>query len=214
MTQPEANRFPDFFLVGAPRCGTTALSRYLARNPQVCFSRPKEPHYFARTMQIPTADELKRDYLDRCYGHCTPKNRALGEGSVSYLLAPGAIENILHFNPKAKFIVQVRNPLKMLPSYHLRMQFLLQEDQTDFATAWQDSSQDMRATRSGHLGAPARMAAAVPFDSGGAEAPNGNSVSLEKEMVKSVEARQEHEMALAIYRATSDVIRASLGRPR
>ena len=40
-------RFPDFFLVGAPRCGTTSLSRYLAANPQVCFSRPKEPHYFA-----------------------------------------------------------------------------------------------------------------------------------------------------------------------
>jgi hypothetical protein len=33
-------------------------------------------------------------------------------------------------------------------------------------------------------------------------------------MVKSVEARQSHEMALAIYRATSDVVRASLGRPR
>jgi flagellar basal-body rod protein FlgB len=58
------------------------------------------------------------------------------------------------------------------------------------------------------------MAALTPIDGGGAEAPNGNSVSLEKEMVKSAEARQEHEMALAIYRATSDVIRASLGRQR
>ena len=55
---------------------------------------------------------------------------------MSYLHIPGAIERILHFNPMAKFIVQVRNPLKMLPSYHLRMQFLLQEDQTDFQTAW------------------------------------------------------------------------------
>ena len=45
-------------------------------------------------------------------------------------------------------------------------------------------------------------------------APDGNTVSLAREMVKSVEARQSHEMALAIYRATSDVIRASLGRPR
>jgi flagellar basal-body rod protein FlgB len=48
----------------------------------------------------------------------------------------------------------------------------------------------------------------------GREAPNGNTVSLEGEMVKSVEARQAHEMALAIYRATSDVVRASLGRSR
>jgi Sulfotransferase family len=45
LTRPE--RFPDFFLIGAPRCGTTSLSSYLANNPQVCFSRPKEPHYFS-----------------------------------------------------------------------------------------------------------------------------------------------------------------------
>jgi len=131
----KTDRFPDFFLVGAPRCGTTALSRYLSRNPQICFSRPKEPHYFAKTDYIPDADELKRDYLDRCFSHCTPAHKAVGEGSVSYLYGPGVIERILHFNPQAKFIVQVRNPLKMLPSYHLRMQFLLQEDQADFATA-------------------------------------------------------------------------------
>jgi len=132
-----SSRFPDFFLVGAPRCGTTALSRYLTRNPQIGFSRPKEPHYFARTDHIPGPEELKQNYLDRCFGHCTPEHRALGEGSVSYLYVPGAIERILHFNPKARFIVLLRNPLKMLPSYHLRMQFLLQEDETDFGTAWE-----------------------------------------------------------------------------
>ena len=137
LNQSEPRRFPDFFLVGAPRCGTTALSRYLTRNPQICFSRPKEPHYFAKTDYIPDTEELNRDYLDRCFAHATPSHRALGEGSVSYLYAPGAIERILHFNPKACFIVQVRNPLKMLPSYHLRMQFLLQEDEADFKTAWE-----------------------------------------------------------------------------
>lgn len=138
------DRFPDFFLVGAPRCGTTALSRYLSRNPQICFSRPKEPHYFARTDYIPEMSELRRNYLDRCFSHCTSSHRMLGEGSVSYLHIPGAIERILHFNPMAKFIVQVRNPLKMLPSYHLRMQFLLQEDQTDIQTAWELEPARMR----------------------------------------------------------------------
>lgn len=136
LNQSEAIRFPDFFLVGAPRCGTTALSHYLMRNPQICFSRPKEPHYFARINHVPSQDELSRDYLEPCFGHCTSAHRALGEGSVSYLVAPGAIERILHFNPRARFIVQLRNPLQMLPSYHLRMQFLLQEDQADFGTAW------------------------------------------------------------------------------
>lgn len=136
LNQPKTSQFPDFFLVGVPRCGTTALSRYLSRNPQICFSRPKEPHYFSKTDYTPGQEELKRDYVDRYFPHRTTSHRVLGEGSVSYLYIPGVIERILHFNPKAKFIVQVRNPLKMLPSYHLRMQFLLQEDETNFAKAW------------------------------------------------------------------------------
>jgi flagellar basal-body rod protein FlgB len=70
----------------------------------------------------------------------------------------------------------------------------------------------MRATRSHHFGAPDDQGPAEPIFSGGSASPNGNTVSLELEMVKSVEARQSHDMALAIYRATSDVIRASLGR--
>ena len=128
--------FPDFFVVGAPRCGTTSFCRYLARNPQICFSRPKEPHYFTQLKADPTADQLAHDYLERCFGHHTAAHRAVGEGSVSYLYLPEAIERIRRFNPDARFVALVRNPLTMLPSYHLRMRFLLQEDEPDFARAW------------------------------------------------------------------------------
>jgi hypothetical protein len=134
---PESLRFPDFFVVGAPRCGTTALSRYLSRHPQICFSRPKEPHYFSQIDQAPSPDELKKDYLERYFGHQESSHRTTGEGSVSYLYLPGVIEGINELNPEAKFIVLVRNPLTMLPSYHLKMRFLLQEDQADFSTAWE-----------------------------------------------------------------------------
>jgi cytidylate kinase len=34
-------------IVGAPRCGTTSLSRWLAEHPDVCFSEPKETHFFS-----------------------------------------------------------------------------------------------------------------------------------------------------------------------
>ncbi|NPD16957.1 FlgB family protein [Xinfangfangia sp. D13-10-4-6] len=74
------------------------------------------------------------------------------------------------------------------------------------------SDSTMRATRAKHLGAAPGAALPEMRMSGGAEAPNGNDVSIEMEMVKSASARQDHEMALAIYRATSGVIRASLGR--
>lgn len=83
-----------------------------------------------------------------------------------------------------------------------------------FAEVYEEAGLEMRSTRPGHVSAPSGSAAPIPDVVRGHESPNGNSVSLEAEMVKSVEARQNHDMALAIYRATSDVIRASLGRPR
>jgi flagellar basal-body rod protein FlgB len=88
------------------------------------------------------------------------------------------------------------------------------QDLPSFDKVFAASGQDMRATRPGHFGASSEGAALLPEQAPGRESPNGNTVSLEGEMVKSVEARQSHEMALAVYRATSDVIRASLGRSR
>jgi flagellar basal-body rod protein FlgB len=86
-------------------------------------------------------------------------------------------------------------------------------DVDDFATAWQESSSDgMRATRPGHVAASSAGAADTAHVVRGHGAPNGNTVSLEAEMVKAVDTRQQHDMALAIYRGTSEVIRASLGR--
>lgn len=87
-------------------------------------------------------------------------------------------------------------------------------DMPAFAEVYATERLEMRATRPGHLNAPSRAALPIPDTSRGRESPNGNSVSLEAEMVKSVEARQNHDMALAIYRATADVIRTSLGRNR
>lgn len=37
---------PNFFIVGAPKCGTTSLAHWLAGHPQVFMSPVKEPHFF------------------------------------------------------------------------------------------------------------------------------------------------------------------------
>lgn len=85
-------------------------------------------------------------------------------------------------------------------------------DLPSFAESYHDPSLPLRATRQGHLNVSndgsdfkARLAKTTA-------SPNGNSVSLEQEMVKSAEVRQDHEMALAIYRNATDILRASLGR--
>lgn len=46
----------------------------------------------------------------------------------------------------------------------------------------------------------------------GAMSPNGNSVSLEDQMIKSVEAQQDHDAATAIYKKSIDILRMTLGR--
>lgn len=84
-------------------------------------------------------------------------------------------------------------------------------DVADFASIY-DSGGTLRTTRPGHIDATPGRTPPEIVAGAGAEAPNGNDVSLEMEMVKSAAARQDHEMALSIYRATSGVIRASLGK--
>lgn len=75
-----------------------------------------------------------------------------------------------------------------------------------------------RATRVGHHGAPTvRNAAFRPeqFRDPSIDASaNGNSVSIESEMVRAVEAQGQHARANAIYSKVRDIIRLSLGRGR
>jgi len=86
-------------------------------------------------------------------------------------------------------------------------------DLPSFADSYQEAElHGMRATRPGHLDSRSQMMDPVPQPSGGEMSPDGNTVSVEREMVRSVDVRQQHDMALAVYRNTTDIIRASLGR--
>jgi hypothetical protein len=129
---------PNFFIVGAPRCGTTALSSYLAEHPRIGFSRPKETQFFCTDLpgiHFHTTDP--QEYLDLCFGHCVGKNYlAVGEGSVWNLYSKDAIAKILRFNPKARFIIMVRNPIDLCVALYEKRREMLQEDQRSFEQAW------------------------------------------------------------------------------
>jgi len=74
---------------------------------------------------------------------------------------------------------------------------------------------DLRETRASHLRpAETDTDAFRLVDAGGQASPNGNTVSLEAEMVRSVEVKRGHDMALAVYRTSLDLMRTSLGRGR
>lgn len=127
-------------IVGAPRCGTTSLARYLADHPRICLSKVKEPHFFSRRdlSSWPAEDVLRfvqKDYVDHFFPHRSAGDILL-DGSVSYLYAPERLEAALRLWPGARFIIAVRNPLHMLPSLHQRLICTGDEDVQDFAQAW------------------------------------------------------------------------------
>jgi len=124
---------PNFFIIGAPKCGTTSLSVYLSEHPEVVMSHPKEPHYFSTDIENGRmTDELK--YLKCFVQDKTPI--AVGEASTLYLYSKYAIQNILEFNPNAKFIVMLRKPIDIVLSFHQVALNYFGETETNIETAW------------------------------------------------------------------------------
>jgi hypothetical protein len=115
---------PDFFIIGSPKAGTTALYAYLAAHPQVCMSTDKEPNYFSGDQIAAQGLYYKKknpktleEYLQLFQP--TEGNRIAGECSVSYLFYPGVAEKIYQFNPKAKIIISLRDPVYRAFSHYL-----------------------------------------------------------------------------------------------
>ena len=70
----------------------------------------------------------------------------------------------------------------------------------------------MTATRQRHLHGGSDAKSWAEFDAISSGDPNGNGVSLEEEMLKSVEVKRQHDRALAIYKSSMNILRTSLGR--
>lgn len=115
-------RYPDFILIGAPKCGTTALFEFLGQHPEVRLSPAKEPHYFSYLGDgLPLwATKTEEDYgkLFDPYD-----SRVQGEASTWYLYSPTAAATIRERVPEAKIIAMLRNPVeRAFSSYLFRLQ--------------------------------------------------------------------------------------------
>lgn len=126
------DKIPNFFIVGAPKCGTTALYQYLKEHPNI-FMAPKERHFFA-TDNFAGRESLD-DYLN-LFKRASDKHYAIGEASVFYLYSPVAIKNIYEFNNKAKIIAMLRNPIDLVYAMHATHVWTYDEDEKDFKKAW------------------------------------------------------------------------------
>lgn len=82
-------------------------------------------------------------------------------------------------------------------------------------TTQSSSESQMRASRAGHLhghSGSASSPSSVSMSRTLESAPNGNTVSIEQEMLRSVDAKRQHDRALAIYKSALKVVRGSLGQ--
>jgi hypothetical protein len=117
--------WPNFFIVGAPKAGTTSLYYYLKNIPGIYMSPIKEPNYFVRhAVQVGAFDLIqdKAEYLglfrksDRCV--------AIGEASSTYLWDPDSPTLIHEALPHARIIILLRDPIDRARSqYLMRMKY-------------------------------------------------------------------------------------------
>src|SRR5262249_11013082 len=104
--------WPNFFIVGAPRAGTTSLYIYLKQIPGIYMSPVKEPHYFNHEPGERSRDE----YLELFRAADTAV--AVGEASVGYLRHPDAPLRIRANVPHAKIIMSLRDPVEKVYSQY------------------------------------------------------------------------------------------------
>lgn len=125
---------PNLFIIGAPKCGTTSLAAYLGKHHNVFVCDPKEPHHFSTDIDWNFTPD-RSAYLD-LFKSASDAHHVVCDASVWYLYSEVAVPAILEFNPAAKFIVMVRNPVDMVMSLHGEARLAGDEDIADVEAAW------------------------------------------------------------------------------
>ena len=107
--------WPNFFIVGAAKAGTSSLYAYLKNTPGVYMSEHKEPHYFVDNMKTGAYDESKYLQLFKKIKN----EKAIGEASTGYLIDPSSAKCIHDKIPDAKIIILLRDPVERAVSDYL-----------------------------------------------------------------------------------------------
>src|SRR5690606_8679529 len=99
-------------IVGAPKCGTSAMSEYLRQHPNVFICQPKEPSYFCDDLNISVLNSEK-EYLE-LFRNASNQQSMIGDASTNYLISRSAIKNLSKFDKEARIVVMLRDPTEMV----------------------------------------------------------------------------------------------------
>jgi hypothetical protein len=147
--QVSEQRAPDFFIVGHPKCGTTALYEMLRRQPRIFMPSLKEPQFFASEMRVGARAERLPDTLEEYLAlfDAARPDQLLGEASPSYLRSHTAAALIAEVQPAARIVAILREPASLLRSVHLQFVQAVIETEYDLRKALA-LEQDRRQGRS------------------------------------------------------------------
>lgn len=141
-------RLPNLFIIGGPKCGTTALSYYLAQHSHIYMSEMagvKEPGYFSSDLIMPPSWNRISTWPEyvALFKNAPADVDYIGEASTNYLFSKRAVPEILRTCPDSRFIVMLRNPIELVQSLHnQRMKKGL--DIPNFERAWRLQSKRQR----------------------------------------------------------------------
>ena len=127
---------PNFFIIGAPKCGTTSLAAWLSEHPNIYMTPIKEPLYYCCDFRVKYRVPRNRFEYEQLFWAASEKHMAVGEASVWYLYSKVAIPNIEREHPGARYIVMVRNPVEMAYSLHDELTYWGHEHIKQFDKAW------------------------------------------------------------------------------
>ena len=133
---------PNFFIVGAPKCGTTSMHAYLSQHPEI-YMAEKEIQYFASDIIEPWQHEVNPEEKYLSYFTSGKNEKIIGDASVWYLYSRQAASKINEFCNNAKILIMLRNPADMLYSYYNFFHRLGKEDIDKFEDAL-DAEQERR----------------------------------------------------------------------
>ena len=112
-----SERYPNLFIAGAIKCGTTALYEYLRQHPTVFFPDVKEPNFFNSEMSTATAFTLE-EYL-QLYAHVPTTAQYWGDATPLYIFSQVAAQQVDSGSPGARGISVLRRPANLSASlYH------------------------------------------------------------------------------------------------
>ena len=107
-----------FMIVGAQKCGTTALAHFLSQHPEIGMASPKEVHLFDSPDYSAdwTAKDIDERYLPH-FRHCTGA-AIRGESTPIYMFLPGIARELKRYNPDLKLIVLLNDPVERAISHY------------------------------------------------------------------------------------------------